>query len=1601
MYLKKFWKILRVVLLALIAIILLSWLAIQLPPVQNFIVHKVSGHLSKRLGTEVSIEKVDIGFFNKFLMEGVLIRDLQQDTLLHAGEVAVNITDWFFIKDKIVVHYIHLKDVKGLIQRDQQEWNYQYLIDFFGSGQSQKAGKPIQLNFDQVLLENIHIVQKDRWRGETLDINLRKLSLDAQQFDITQKNIVLKNLTIDEPQFSIHSFAGNRPDSLKPVWIDTTYENDPEHLRWNIGNWKLQVQNAYVKNGVFMHNQERDREILPHFDGTHIVFSNINAHFNDLRFDQDSIKALLNLSTTERSGFQVKHLQSQIKWHPEAMEFHELDLQTNNSRLTNYYEMRYGSFDNMSRFIAKVRLTGNFDNTILDSDDLAFFAPGLKDWKKRIRIQGVVRGTVDNLSTRNLKIEAGQETYLDGSITMKGLPDIYDTYIDFTANEFRTTYKDVTTLLPVIKTVRQPYLEELQYLHFIGNFTGFITDFVTYGTFKTALGSIHSDLNMKFFEHKEPSYKGNIYSKEFQIGRLFHQPLISSMSFHGEVNGNGLNAKTMSARLDGSIESLVFKNYDYKDILVQGLVAQQLFNGTLSIKDTNFILDLDGLIDLGKAVPAFDFDAQILKMDLKQLNLVQDSIAFNGILHFNFEGDNIDNFLGTAKIEHANLYKNGERVSFDSLSLHSRMNDQNKILTLESNEFDAVLIGNFSIKDLPASFQTFLHKYYPSYINPSPHEIQNENFSFVVTTRNVSDYVDMFHKKLQGFNNSSINGRIHTTENLLDLNVDIPYFAYNDIGFQNVKLKGLGNYDFISLKSSIGLIRLNDSLYFPNTTFDISSSDDVSDILLKTSANKTLHDAQFTTRIQTMKDGVKILFGNSSFNLNGNVWNIDRNGELIISKELIQASRVRLTNGLQEILVATVPSEIGHTNDINILFSKVNLNDFAPFFLKQNTLEGLLSSRINVINPLDNYQIELEGRIEQMRFDNDSIGLVNITGDYFKPLKRFNFGATSNNNGYQFESKGYYQFPDSSRQEFLLIDNRVTNTKIDLLGQYLTAVFSSFKGFATGDLRISGPPQQLRYEGNVEVRNVEVNVEYTDVSYRIPLGQFKFLDDRVDFGSFNIYDRLGNMGTLTRGVLKHQSWNELDFDFALNTSRLLVLDTKQTRDEPFWGNIIARANMQLNGPLSNMRMDIRGEPADSSRLFIHNSNSRESGRADFITWKLYGDEITSPKLSNSSNLVVSLDVAANNLVNMYVILDEVTGDIINAQGSGNLKMRATSDGDFTITGRYDIERGNYNYNLQTVIDKPFKLREGVGNYIQWRNDPLDADIKIVAEYNAENVRFSDLGLDQFSSSGGATSTVNNNVRKYRGEVIVVATLTDQLLKPTITFALELPQGSPLRNDADAQALLQRITNDENELNKQVAFLIMFNSFGPLSTSNQSNIGNLAFEGVVMNTITGVVSNALSRSFSTMFQKLFNDKSIKVNFNAQLYSGSNFLDNIERTGFNIDRTNLNFNIGKSYLKERLTFTFGSALDFGLSSQQIEATQRLQFLPDITAEWKIKPDGKLLLTFFYRDNYNYLTGRGARQNRSGVGISWRKDFDNIRELLKRKKPDAAVKEEEAEQ
>ena len=156
----------------------------------------------------------------------------------------------------------------------------------------------------------------------------------------------------------------------------------------------ISVLHAVIDNGAFRDDKLSEKNISPYFDEYHIRFSNVQGDFKNVAFVKDSITAKINLSTKERSGLTVKKLTANMKFYPEGMEFYNLDLQTDKSHLRNFFAMRFNSFDDLSDYNTKVKMESNFVDATIDSDDIAYFASGLKSWKKNISITGKIKGSV-------------------------------------------------------------------------------------------------------------------------------------------------------------------------------------------------------------------------------------------------------------------------------------------------------------------------------------------------------------------------------------------------------------------------------------------------------------------------------------------------------------------------------------------------------------------------------------------------------------------------------------------------------------------------------------------------------------------------------------------------------------------------------------------------------------------------------------------------------------------------------------------------------------------------------------------------------------------------------------------------------------------------------------------------------------------------------------------------------------------------------------------------------------------------------------------------------------------------------------------------------
>jgi hypothetical protein len=1549
------------------------WGLLNSTPVQNFLVRKVTATLSDQLHTTVEIKHVDFSLFNKMLIEGVLVKDLKKDTLLYAGTAKVNITDWFFVKDKATLQYLGLKNTVINLNRSDSTWNYSFLVDYFSSPKSATPSKKKAFEFDfkKIEFENFRLNQIDQWVGRDMKVAMDKLQVDADSMSLAKKIIAINNIVLDHPIFYQSDYTGNRPETTTPA-KKSVKVSFPELYKWNNEGWLVNVKSIHVTNGSFQNEKETER--LPYadrFDGQHLLFAAITGDIKNIQFAKDTLIATINLATKEKSGFEVKKIAALVKFTPEMMEFNNLDLVTNYSRLGNYYAMRYESFNrDMSDFLHSVHLQGKFNNSKVSSDDIAFFAPEVKSWNRVFDITGNAKGTIDNLAAKNMLIKSGN-TVVDGEIALRGLPDISNTFIDFKSNQLNTNYTDLVTLIPTLKNVTEIQLKKLGNISFKGNYTGFINDFVTYGTISTGLGNIVADLNMKLPDNRPATYSGKISSSGFNLGQFVNAESLGNIALDGNIIGSGFTLKDLKAGFKGNVKQMEFSGYNYSNISIDGSFDKQIFTGHGSVNDPNLKIDnFNGSVSLVGKEAAFNFDAVLEKSNLKKLHFTNQDFSLDGHFNLNFTGNNIDKFLGTARVYNATLRHDSTQLSFDSLTLKSYITDNKKYLSFQSNEMEGNVTGNFKILELPDAFKVFLNRYYPAYIKKPTYTVSDQNFSFKIKTKEVDQYVQLIDDKLKGFNYAEFNGDLKLAKNELHINATIPQFEYDKKIFSDLSVQSFGNFDSLFTKITAGNILLNDSLRFPGTTLTVRSHNDFSAIQLKTSANKTLNGAELNATVKTLTDGATIHFSPSSFIVNDKKWQLEKDGELTIRKAYIDASEVKFFQGDQSITFSTEPAEDG-TDNTNVVakLKKVNIDDFAPLFLKEPRLEGVLTGTVTLQDPFGKPVVLYDATAENLRMDDKLLGKAILNGSVNTYTGLIKSSGNVEGKLYKFNIDGSYNYKIDTLANNLNFDFAAERFDISLLNNYLGSIFSDMRGNAVSNLKMSGGKDHTYLTGDVTVSDGSLKVNYTQCRYNFTNETILFNPDEIDLGILQLKDTLNNTGTVS-GKMHHHLFDDFDFEgLRFETGKMLLLNTTVKDNSDFYGKVIGHATMTLNGPVSDMKMKIVGEPSnlDSSHIYLPTGSSRETGVIDYIEFTQFGKKMEESRSKTGTNISVDMDLRANPSCKIDVILDEVTKDVIKGQGNGLLNIKVGTKESPTIRGRYDITEGEYKFIFQTFLQKYFTIKKG--SSIIWNGDPYQALININAEYLAPNVDLSSL----------ATSRGKFN---QKSDLSIIAHLTNTLKQPEINFEFILPKDNDYSKDPIVQENLKKFTKDPNEMNRQVASLLLFNSF----ISDKGFGGSTAsfFSGTAGQVISGFLNNQLAR----FFQKIFKDPTITpyLSLNSSYdITSPELIKALQASG--------NFGFKKEYFNGRLIVALGGNIDYNNPYILAARNTNVLLTPDINVEYILTADGKLRIVGFNRTSVDATLGQ---RNRTGVRLSYQKEFDKRtpEEKRKKKKKDSPV-------
>jgi hypothetical protein len=639
-------------------------------------------------------------------------------------------------------------------------------------------------------------------------------------------------------------------------------------------------------------------------------------------------------------------------------------------------------------------------------------------------------------------------------------------------------------MVPAIKNVKGARLSELGQIDYKGSFTGFPRDFVTYGTLQTNLGTVVTDLNLKLLPGTVPAYSGKVHTTSFNLARLTGAPKTGIIGFTGKVEGSGFKPEIINANINGTITRFDYGGYPFTDISINGKLDRKKFNGTISAKDPNLNAELAGIIDMSTSKPRFDLVADIATARFKAMKLMKEDYAVSGKVKLNAAGSNLDNFDGEAHLSGATLIKDGRPVTINELDVTTKTTNGIKETHVRNNEFEGTISGRFDYANLANAFSFFLHGYYPNVFDAPRAFNRNQDFQFNVTTRNIQPYLALVSGKLRGFDNSVLNGSINTINNTATFDAKIPNGGFQQYRVTDLALAGSGTLDNMEINGRAGIFKLNDSLQFSDTRIFMNSSKDESQFTLRSSGDDNpLNEINLGGTLFTYHDGIMINFQPSEFTVSGKKWVMEKNGELILRKDVVNAKDLKFIHGNQEIAIRSEPDDVGRHYNLIANIKNLNLADFAPLVLPKNRLEGRLNGEFIVKDPIGKMEIETKNTtISDLWFDKDSVSLLSVSGRYNLQSGEITYNANSNNPNMGFDVEGVYRLKDSTGTP---IYNKIKlkETDVAIAKRFIGGIFNNISGTATGELEIFGSPKKQFFTGDVFIKDTQsLTVNLTNVT---------------------------------------------------------------------------------------------------------------------------------------------------------------------------------------------------------------------------------------------------------------------------------------------------------------------------------------------------------------------------------------------------------------------------------------------------------------------------------------------------------------------------------------
>ncbi len=1387
----------------------------------------------------------------------------------------------------------------------------------------------MQFNGD-VELKGIYV---EDFKKDTL-ISIGELNTSILSFgNLYNGQLVFGDIDIMDLVFNIKTYEGYNDTNLD-IFVAKLEGDNPKK---GDGSFLLSSSDVSIYDGFFqLSDENKENPSILELNKLNINATNFLIHGSD-------VGARINtLSFVDRRGLVMKNMMTNFEYTLTGMTFSNLQINTTNSVLKGNVKFSYIRED-LQYFTDKVLVDASFNDSNVLLDELnTFYDEFGRNQHAKFSVD--LSGTLNDLKAKNLKLNTSTKTKVYGDLDFKNLfnkePDNF--VMDGQFNNLTSTYKDLRALLPnVLGEAIPSSFDRLGKFVIRGNSKVTSSNVDANVTIETELGFIDSDLSIqKINDIDKANYKGNLILEAFDLGTFINDPKVGTVSANIDVDGQGFVAETINTQVKGDVHQLVYNNYNYQKTKVSGNIRNKIFDGFLLVNDQNLKLNFNGLVDYSEKINKYDFEAKVDYANLSALNFVKkDSISvFRSIVNMNLNSSSLDDAYGKITFRNTSYRNENDTYNFKRFKISSRFENATRFIDIDSPDIiEGTLSGEFVIRDLIKLLENSVGNIYTNYKPNIVAENQRVNFNFKIYNK----IIEVFYPEIELGKNTFIRGRMESDAQKFRLTFKSPQIKLldnfaKDIEFQvdnsnpvfntYVEVDSINTKYYNASKFNLINVTVNDTLFMRSEFSGGKRNNDKFNLSFYHTINENNESViGFKTSDVTVKDYKwYINGGNDKFN------------KISFNKDLssIAIDRFRINHGMEEVRLSGFLKD-STEKDLKLNFKNVKLSKITPN-IDSLKLAGNVNGKLDILQKNGSYLPNSTVIINDFKVNDFLLGDFNaiVTGN--EDLTNYKVDVSIEDDiNKTFNANGNISVVGKRAG----IDVNLNFNKFNLipLNPLLVDVLSNIRGEVTGKANIIGNLKRPDIRGQLALDNSGFTIPYLNVDYDFNNRAVVRLEEQsFIFNNILLTDTKYNSKGRLNGSLSHVNLSDWSLDLDIKTSRLLVLDTKETEDALYYGTGFIGGTADIYGPTEQLVISVVGETKPGTVFKIPLTDTESFGDNSFIHFITKEEKLARERgeafvFDEIKGLELDFDLDVTQDAELEIIINKETGHALRGRGVGGLLVEINTNGKFDMWGDFSVFEGVYDFAYGGLFQKRFIVQPG--GTIAWEGDPLKAQINILATYKTEA-----------NPSPLLDSPINRSI-----PVELNITLTGDLERPDPIFEFEFPNV----NSTIKSELNYRLESTDDRQN-QALYLVSTGSFS-------RGLNDLNFSGTIAERLNGIVNG------------IFSSEDGKFNINPYFEAGQNRPD--YQTD---DRVGLTF---QTQLSDRILFNGKVGVPVGGAGE----TQTV-IAGDLEINFLLNDEGTLTAQVFNRENSirNFVEAIGYTQ---GAGLSYNVDFDTFKELLQK--------------